>query len=507
MDNNNDKNEEIKKTEEPKSSFITEKVKPKTRRKIRKALEVCGFALLAALIIGFVGRLVFEASGGVVGSLLGRDGVENEDETQPPRTEVVLSTVKGHGPGDVYVATSTGKEPTGTESAKKQEKVTPQATPSPTVVPEVVTPIPMPDAVSTPKDTTGEGLNPVELVTTTPAPEESSGKDSLKEEEKQATPLENYISIISDMQQLDRDVSASIVTVRACNSGINWLDENIETYTEGTGVILGENGVEMLIMASFSRIENADRIEVILADGYTVDGEIFLTDEVYNLAIVGVKLSDITAKEKTNLRCICIGDSDNISRGDAIMAVGMPDGYSGSVEYGFVSAVGRTCYVQDGILKVFATGLTYHQQSDAVIVNMAGELIGIVSHQVEQSEEDRITSCVAINSVKEVLIDLLNGKKTPKLGVRAEDMPEDVLEGMELTNGIYVNEVISGSPAATAGLRKGDIITRIGEEPIESIYDLMSLLLKKSSGEEVNLEFYRSSMRDEPVQMITIKFE
>lgn len=496
MDNQNDKNE---KTEESKNSFITEKIKPKTRRKIRKVLEVCGLALLAAVIVGFVGRVIFEASGGIVDDVLGKEEKPVEKTEEPSRTEVVLST--GHGPGDVYVAKSVGIS--GEADDKEEDKPSPTAVPSPE--PEVTQAeptgedIPVKDVPSV-EGPDGPSVTPVELVTSTPSVEV---KEEVPEEEE-ITPLDEYISIVGDMQKLDREVSSCVVTVRACNSGINWLDENIETYNDVTGVIVGENGVEMLIMSSYSDIENADRIEVILSDGYTMDGEIYLADEVYNLAVVSVKLSAITAKEKNALRCVCIGDSDTISRGDAIMAIGMPDGYTGSVEYGFISAVGRTSYIQDGLLKVFATSLTYHQKSDAVIINMAGELVGIISHNIEQDEDDRITTCVEINSVKDVLIGLLNGKSTPKLGIRAEDMPADVLEGMNLNNGIYINEVITGTPAADAGLRKGDVITRIGDTSIKNIGDLMGYLVGANVGDETSIEYFRSSQRDESKQVITL---
>ncbi|MCR5830496.1 MAG: S1C family serine protease [Lachnospiraceae bacterium] len=500
MDNNN-----IDKTQEQGKSFITEKIKPKTRRKIKKVLEVCGLALVAALIIGFVSRIVFVISEDTVNKMLGVEEKQPDEVSENhSRNEVRLST----DPDGGKISPSIAEVPTPSPEPEKVERDEdkPTLTPSPSIA------INDGDSHENEDETKNEegvqtdiATDPGEGVVHDVLPVTVVPEENIKEKTgEEIDPIDNYVGMIGGLKKLYAGVSESVVTVRAYSNGINWLDENIESYIDGTGIILGENGVELLIMTSCSKTENADRMEVILNDGFTVEANYFLGDKVLDIAIVAVKLENITAKEKSLLRCICIGDSSELSIGDSVMAVGMPDGYSNSMAYGYVSATGRTFYVQDGILDVFATGLPYHSEADAVIINMSGEMVGIISHYVEKNEEDGITMCVAINSIREILIGLLNGKTPVRLGLRVEDMPEDVLKSMDIENGIYINEVIPDSPADEAGLKKGDIITEMDQSPITGVKNFMEYLIGSNDRAEIVTTYYRGSLRDEPVNTVLI---
>jgi len=498
MDNNNER------TDENGTSFITEKIKPKTRRRIKKILEVCGLALLAGVIIGFVGRLFFDLSEPIVSSVLGIENNADGHANGVARDKVELSLNSDFDKTLLGVAAVPEKVPVG---APTQDPATPDP------VPPTTGEDPTPTVTETPEDE----KNPITLGTENNEnkdPKGNTGDDKESKDPKGNTgddeddiivdPMESYVGIVGSLKDLYSNISTSIVTVRSYSSGVNWLDESIETYVDGTGVILGENGVEMLIMSAYNKTESADRIEVILKDNIGVEGQVFLSDPVLDLVIIAVKLESITPKEKANLRCICIGDSDKTSIGDAVLAAGMTDGYLGSMSYGYVTATDRKVYVQDGVLDTFATGFPYHEGSDGVVVNMSGEMIGIISHFVEQNENDRITCCISINSIKDILIDLLNGRLPVRPGIRAEDIPGDVLEGMGLKNGIYVNEVLASSPAAEAGLRKGDVIITLNEVELSGVKDLMEILVGDTQLKQAEVSFYRSSQRDDPMMSAVI---
>ncbi|MCR5431473.1 MAG: S1C family serine protease [Lachnospiraceae bacterium] len=510
MDNNNiDKTQE----QDKEKSFITEKIKPKTRRKVKKVLEVCGFALLAAVIIGFVSRIVFVLSEDPVNKIL---GVEEKIPDQPIpnqiRSEVRLSMPDDEGRISPSIAGIPSPSPEPEKVPTQEADLTPSPSPSPSEPAEQQGN----DEEKQEKDEekqeekeekaeSGEEKTVVP-VTHTPEITEDETTEKNEQESEENDPMKEYSGIVGGLKDLYASVSESVVTIRAFSSGVNWLDENIETHVDGTGVVLGENGVELLVMTSNSKTETADRLEVILPDGFNVEGSVFLSDPVLDIAIVAVNLDKITTKEKSELRSICIGDSSTISVGDSIMAAGMPDGYSGSMAYGFVSAVDRKCYVQDGVVDVFATGLPYHSTSDAVIVNMSGEMVGIISHYAENNEDDKITTCVAINSIRDILIGLLNGKSPIRPGIRAEDMPGDVLASMGLENGIYVNEVVTSSPAEAAGLKKGDVIIEMDGTPINSVRDMMEYLISGTDRALISTKYYRGSLREEPFNTVGIEF-
>ncbi|MBO4559948.1 MAG: PDZ domain-containing protein, partial [Lachnospiraceae bacterium] len=97
----------------------------------------------------------------------------------------------------------------------------------------------------------------------------------------------------------------------------------------------------------------------------------------------------------------------------------------------------------------------------------------------------------------------LNGNSLPYFGVRAENVPKDILIGMGLENGIYVNEVIAASPAAEAGVKKGDVIVGIDDIKIESVTDFYEYIFSLEEGSTVRVDIYHSGMRDEPAEEIS----
>ncbi len=151
----------------------------------------------------------------------------------------------------------------------------------------------------------------------------------------------------------------------------------------GSGVIVGQNDTELLIATNNHVVENATELSVGFIDDSAVSASIKGTDSQNDLAVVAVKLSDISEETKQKIKTITIGDSDKLSLGDQVVAIGNALGYGQSVTAGYISAFNRDLNLSDGQTSFKSTGLI---QTDAAInsgnsggalLNMKGELIGI----------------------------------------------------------------------------------------------------------------------------------
>lgn len=309
--------------------------------------------------------------------------------------------------------------------------------------------------------------------------------------------IENYLQMISQFRKIADSASRFLVDIRAVESGLNWMDESVETYREITGLIMGSNGVELLILTGYNDTVSADRIEVRFKSNEIIEGSIFNYDRELNLAVVAVPLSAVSEETAAANSIVVLGDSDDIYEGQPVIAVGKPNGYSGSVEYGIITGKDRVAYFIDGEMSLFSTDMTCNSGSDGIITDMSGKLLGIITHVNSEDDAAGICTVVGINSIKDDILKLLNGKDIPYLGVRAEDIPEDILAQMGIPNGVYVNEVLEGSPVADQ-LRKGDVIVAVGTRTIYSMRDLNKVLLEKEPGTDVRIVFYRSSRKDSP---------
>ncbi len=450
-------------------NYVEQKIKPKNRKKVKKVIAIIALTIVAAVLFGFLSRLVFVASEGAVNRILG---------ITPTPT------------------------PTPVESTNNRSQVTfgTTATPTPTAQPQTPSPSPTPTTIPVVLDPTEEpSPTPTEAPPTTPTPEPDPG--TTPTEVPESDPIADYLKMISKMRSIAGKAAESLVRVYAVTSGVNWMDESIETRTERTGILVADNGVELLILAEYNAFASADRIEIEFRDGAVAEGSIYMADPDSGLAVIEVELTDISASTVATCKYVSLGDSDNVTEGEPVIALGRPNGYYGAVEFGFVSHTGLTKYFIDGVHFGFTTDIVSGTSSDGMVVDLEGKLVGLI---VPDSDGERITvSAIYINSVKTLLLKLLNGNPLPYFGVRAENVPKDILVGMGLENGIYVNEVIASSPAAEAGVKKGDVIVGIDEVVIGSVTDFYEYIFSLEEGSEVSLNIYHSGMRDEPAEQIS----
>lgn len=458
-------------------NYVQEKVKPKTKKRIRKAAVLAGGTLIAAVVFGFVARLVFTASEEPVNKLLGI--------TPPPA--VTPSTMTSIPRSPVKLVSPTDK-PTPSPSPTPTEAPVDTPTGKPTEAVEVITSTPLqtpsPTASATPTSIPdGEAVIPGQI--------DEPGDDS----DKESSPLADYLKMMSELRNVAYEAAKSLVRVNAVTTGINWMDESIETRIERSGIIMADNGVELLVLTDYEPLAGADRIELRFADDTLYEAELLANDADTGLAIVAVALDEIDEVTKETYKYAVLSNAE-FSEGEPVIAIGRPNGYFGAVEYGFITHNGTTVYFTDGSGSGFTTDMTGSDESDSVIVRLDGTLIGIAGPS---------DICVMDLSSFTVLLEkLLNGEAIPYFGIRAENIPSNILSNLELTHGIYVNEAIALSPAAEAGLKKGDIITDLDDKAISSVSEFYEYILSVPEGTPITARIYRSSKSEEPTEEIIV---
>jgi len=498
-------------------SFVQEKIKPKTKKRIKKALSVAGLALLAGLMFGLAARVSFMLSETPVAKVLGIEGEKNIAAVSPPvnnRSEVTFPTntltkiptkMPTKTPTKAVTQTPT-PVPTMTEMptdepSKEQEEtggaVTESVSPSPIQDVEFptkeadISSAPVPDSSAQPDDTQGgaTGEQP-------DADEHTAGDIDL---------LEGYLGMVTQMRGVAAKAQESLVRVYSVTTGVNWMDESIETRQELTGVLMGNNGVELLVLADYNMVSGADRLEAELPDGKTYDAALYSFDSDSNMAVISVEMENLPAELLESIKYMQLGDSQELSCGEPVIAIGRPNGYYGAMEFGYVSHTGIYGYILDGCMDEFMTDFAFSTNGDGVVTDISGSLVGFIPFSGgDDAPKNRI---VGINSLKSLILKLLNGSDVPLFGIRSEDIPSDILENMGIENGIYVNEVIAASPAGKAGIKKGDVILKIGGDSITGVSQFYEMLLKTDTGTRVEVQIYRASRPDDPYSVENVIIE
>ena len=265
---------------------------------------------------------------------------------------------------------------------------------------------------------------------------------------------------------------------------------------QGSGFIIDKSGI---ILTNAHVVSNADKVTVTLKDGRTFNGKVKGTDEVTDLAVVGIDT-------KGNMIPVAkLGDSDNLKVGNWAIAVGNPVGLDNTVTLGIISTIGRSAAqagIPDKRLDFIQTDAAINPgNSGGPLLNGLGEVIGI--NTAIRADAMGIGFAIPINKAKALQKALVSGQQVPHpyIGVQMVNItPEIARENNRNPNspiiiaeveGILVIQVVPDSPAAKAKLRRGDVIIAVNNQPVKDGGDLQKIVEETGINTNLKLKLYR----------------
>lgn len=276
-----------------------------------------------------------------------------------------------------------------------------------------------------------------------------------------------------------------------------------ESESRGSGIIIGQSDDELLICTNNHVVEDATEITVGFVDDEVYEAAVKGTDASNDLAVVSVKISDISDETMDAIKVAKIGDSDTLEVGQQVVAIGNALGYGQSVTVGYVSALNRTIQM-DGYdnTKLIQTDAAINGgNSGGALLDMKGHVIGINSAKVAASGVEGMGYAIPISYARPILEDLMNRKtrtetvdesESAYIGISGEGVTEEMSSLYGIPRGIYLREVEEDSPADQAGLKRGDIITKFDGESVSSMEELREKLAYYAAGETINVTVSRA---------------
>lgn len=275
--------------------------------------------------------------------------------------------------------------------------------------------------------------------------------------------------------------------------------QNYESESAGSGIIIGQDNNYLYIVTNNHVVAGATSLTVCFVDDQTVTAEVKGTDSNSDLAVVAVKISDISGDTMKNIKVATMGDSDSVKVGESAIAIGNALGYGQSVTTGVISALDREVTLQDE-----STGSTTTNaliQTDAAInpgnsggalLNLQGEVIGINSAKYSDTAVEGMGYAIPIATAKPIIDDLIQRETVDEaesayLGIAGADITEDVSKTYNMPRGIYVTKVVENSAADEAGIQKGDILTAFDGKKVSSMEGMQEMLRYYKAGEKIKV--------------------
>ena len=267
-----------------------------------------------------------------------------------------------------------------------------------------------------------------------------------------------------------------------------------EVESQGSGIIIGENGTELLVVTNNHVVEGATTLSVSFIDNSVYEATIKGTDSSSDLAVISVPLSAISEDTLSQIKAAQIGNSDDLKVGEQVVAIGNALGYGQSVTTGIVSALNRQIETTDVAL-IQTDAAINPGNSGGALINMKGEVVGINSAKYASTEVEGMGYAIPISAASPIIEELMNQEPKEKvsedqasyLGVSGESITSEMAAMYGFPEGIYVTSVTAGGPAEAAGVQTNSIITKFDGTSISGISELKSLLEYYAAGETVEL--------------------
>lgn len=369
--------------------------------------------------------------------------------------------------------------------------------------------------------TAGRRLSSVSVGTSDSAAATASQIEAAAQNALQTTALSGSSSVIKgslDVSDIAAAVMPSIVSIT--NKSVQEVQNFFsmfgygsqtqlrETESCGSGIIIGQNDTELLIVTNYHVVENADTLSACFIDNQAYEANLKGYDSDNDLAVIAIPLENISADSMSQIKVASIGDSDALQVGQQVVAIGNALGYGQSVTTGIVSATNRSIASSTGAepmsTSAEADDIPTYIQTDAAInpgnsggalVNMNGEVIGINSAKMSSTEVEGMGYAIPVSRVSDIIETLMNETTRTKvaeseqssIGISGITVNESVSQTYGIPTGVYIAEVTAGGGAEAAGLVKGEVITKFDGKTITDIEQLKELLQYYKAGETVEV--------------------
>ncbi|WP_461811725.1 S1C family serine protease [Faecalimonas sp.] len=305
--------------------------------------------------------------------------------------------------------------------------------------------------------------------------------------------LANHEQLNEALFEVAKRAERGVVEIRGIHGKEGWIKETYDTVNSVSGVIVADTGAEILVLADNGVLKDAESLEATFCDGNTYNVEVKKQDKNVGIAIFRVKKAILKSTTTRQIITLKLGNSNLVTQGDTLIALGKPFGYSDAISYGIASAVGKKISFADGKYHMILSDIAGSNNGSGIFVNTAGEVVGLIKSNLSGSGNVSTTTALAISDLKTEIELLSNGKSVSYVGITGAEITERIETEQGLPQGLYVKNVEADSPAMAAGIQCGDIITSVGRTKITTQEEYQKSVLESTPGTQIELNGKRRS--------------
>lgn len=300
------------------------------------------------------------------------------------------------------------------------------------------------------------------------------------------------------------------VTVETTANDFFGRTYNQESEGSGSGIIVAQNSESLYIATNNHVVSDAAKVTVKFNDDSTYDAAVKGTDSDADLAVVSIPMKNLKSDTLNNIKVATLGDSDQVKVGNQAIAIGNALGYGTSVTVGYISAKDREINAEDVTMKLLQTDAAINPgNSGGALVDSKGAVIGINSAKFADESVEGMGFAIPVSTAVPIINEIIDAENISKdeqgyLGIKGTDVEAEYAEYYNIPQGVFIKEVMEGSPAENAGMKAGDILVRFDGKDITTMTGLQEKLAKTKAGSKVEIVVKRSDNGEYKEQTLTV---
>lgn len=305
--------------------------------------------------------------------------------------------------------------------------------------------------------------------------------------------LEDYRLLYRKLYVLSTEVEKSIVAISEKPSISDQGEINLNS-AKTYGIIVGDNGYELLVLADSNRIKNVDNLNAKFCNDDTVDATVKRIDPETGFGIYAIKLLDLKSTTMSEITYVTLGSSSSSTlNGSPVVAVGNPMNYGDSVCYGAITSSDMVIQKADSTYQVLTTDIYADKEANGFLINVRGQVVGVITSDGHPDGMQNLIYAYGISAIRNLIEDLANDEDISYIGVYAMDVTDEAKNELGVPIGAYVTKVESGSPAMNVGIIPGDVIIGVEDISITNVNVYTQCLRNHEPGSVVSVRVMRYS--------------
>lgn len=308
--------------------------------------------------------------------------------------------------------------------------------------------------------------------------------------------IEDYQKLQNKIYDVGREANRFVVTVTGVRRDTDWFNNDYESKGHSSGIIFENDGKELLILTERRAIADVQEIYVTFVNGFSVEASLKKYDGNTGITVLSVSLEDIDESTMNSIKEATLGNSTATAQGEIAIAVGSMAGAGSFILTGNITSNTNVISAADNNFAVLTTDIAGSRNGSGAIVNVNGEVIGLMLQGYGSTADQSTLTALAISDIKAIIEKLANNQDIPYIGLELTTVTNDIAREYGIPKGAYIKDVKMDSPAMAAGLQTGDVVTSVGGDTVLSVEAYERILLSLAQGKSVEIAVQRQGVDD-----------